>query len=77
MALVSDIARLALRIELALTTSVLVSDIAIAVDMYFVAATDIVDVSLMATVALEITVAVTAMVLVSVIVIAGSNVPLE
>jgi hypothetical protein len=68
MALVSDIARLALIIELALTTSVLVSDIAIAVNMYFVAATDMVDWALMATVALEITVAATAMVLVSVMI---------
>jgi hypothetical protein len=77
MVLVSDIARLALRIELALTTNVLVSDIAKAPNVNLVAATDMVDVAEMAIVALAITPAPMVMVLVAVMFTAGSNVPLE
>jgi hypothetical protein len=77
MTLVSDIARLALRIELALTTRILVSDIASEPNVYLVAATDMVDVLEMAIVALAITPAPMVMVLVAVMFTAGSNVPLE
>jgi len=77
MTLESDIARLALRIELALTIRVLVSDIASEPNVYLVAATDMVDVLEMAIVALAITPAPMVMVLVAVMFTAGSNVPLE
>jgi len=63
MTLESDIARLALRIELALTIRVLVSDIASEPNVYLVAATDMVDVLEMAIVALAITPAPMVMVL--------------
>jgi hypothetical protein len=77
MVLVSNIARLAARIELALTTIVLVSDIAKAPNVNLVAATDMVDVALMATAAFETTEAPMLMELVAVIVTLGSNEPFE
>jgi hypothetical protein len=62
---------------LAVTAIELVSEIARAVNVYLVAATDMVDVSLMATAALEITEAPMLMELVAVIVTLGSNEPFE
>ena len=77
MVLVSDIARLAAKIELALTTMVLVSDIAKAPNVNLVASTAMVDWSKISNWALEIVEPATAMVLVAVMFTAGSNVPLE
>lgn len=77
MELVSDIARLAAKIELALTTMMLVSAMASDVNVYLVAATDIVDVLVMATAALEMTLAPTDMVDVALMATVGSNEPLE
>jgi len=57
--------------------TVLVSDIKTSANVNLVAATDMVDVALMATAALETTVASMAIVLVAVMFTAGSNVPLE
>ncbi len=62
---------------LAVTAIELVSEIARAVNVYLVAATDMVDVSLMATTAFEITEAPMLMELVAVIVTLGSNEPFE
>jgi hypothetical protein len=62
---------------LALTAIELVSEIARAVNVYLVAATDMVDVSLMATAAFETTEAPMLMELVAVIVTLGSNEPFE
>lgn len=62
---------------LAVTAIELVSEIARDVNVYLVAATDMVDVALMATAALEITEAPMLMELVAVIVTLGSNEPLE
>lgn len=62
---------------LAVTAIELVSEIARDVNVYLVAATDIVDVALMATAALEITEAPMLMELVAVIVTLGSNEPFE
>ena len=62
---------------LAVTAIELVSEIARAVNVYLVAATDIVDVSLMATAVFEITEAPMLMELVAVIVTLGSNEPFE
>lgn len=62
---------------LAVTAIELVSEIARDVNVYLVAATDIVDVALMATAAFEITEAPMLMELVAVIVTLGSNEPFE
>ena len=62
---------------LAVTAIELVSDIENDPDVYLVAATDIVDVSLMATAAFDITEATMLMELVAVIVTLGSNEPFE
>jgi hypothetical protein len=77
MVLVSDIARLAAKIELALTTMVLVSAMANDVNVNLVAATAMVDWSKISTWTFEITVAPTDMVDVALMATLGSNVPLE
>jgi hypothetical protein len=77
MVLVSDIARLAAKIELALTTMVLVSAMANDVNVNLVAATAMVDWSKISTWTFEIAVAPTDMVDVALMATLGSNVPLE